>query len=297
MESDQYSSWSELFKIQCRAFQVIDHLSPRPAAPSKPTGSIAGNKESDPPKSDDHWDCLDTIVLQWIYGTISNDLLHTILKPNTTAYDAWTAVENIFLDNKSSRAIHLLQKFSNTRLDGFPNVSAYCQELKVLANQLANVNAPVTNDRLVLQLIAGLNEQYEGIATILQQEPLPSFYTARSKLVQVEQRKAEQALAASKSVGTALVAGTSRSITPDNRTNSARNSDRYRGRGRTCGRGRVRGQSGRGHTPWFSQFPSHWNFPFAPQWPPNWSGSQQPANQSQWPAPPCPYPSISTRSQ
>ncbi|XP_022036866.1 uncharacterized protein LOC110939603 [Helianthus annuus] len=206
METGQYASWSELFKIQCRAFLVIDHLSPKPPAPA-----ASSSKDTDKDKDkvttpvDDQWDRLDAIVLQWIYATISNDLLHTILKPNTTAYDAWTTLEGIFQDNKSSRAIHLLHKFSNTRLDGFSNVSAYCQQLKMIADQLANVGSPVENDRLVLQLISGLNEQYEGIATILQQQdPLPTFYEARSKLVLVESRKTEQALNMAQTAGTPL---------------------------------------------------------------------------------------------
>ncbi|XP_021986807.1 uncharacterized protein LOC110883325 [Helianthus annuus] len=130
METGQYASWSELFKIQCRAFLVIDHLSPKPtesSASSSQTGDKDGKDKSTPPPPESSWDRLDAIVLQWIYSTISNDLLHTILKPNTTAYEAWKTLENIFQDNKSTRAIHLLQKFSNTQLDAYPNMSAYCQ--------------------------------------------------------------------------------------------------------------------------------------------------------------------------
>lgn len=295
MESGQYASWSELFKIHCRAFLVHDHLSPRPDPP-KPVTSPS-DKESQPPKSDDEWDRLDAIVLQWIYGTISNDLLHTILKPNSTAYAAWIAIENIFQDNKSSRAIHLLHKFSNTRLDGFPNVSAYCQELKMLADQLANVNTPVDNDRLVLQLIAGLNEQYEGIATILQQqEPLPSFYTARSKLVQVESRKAEQALHASKTAGTALATGTSQQPQHDNRPDYERS--RGRGRGRFKGRGRGRNFAGRGRFSFYNNQGPFWQPPYPPS---PWHQTRtaphaQQAQQFSWPSPPCPYPTTSARS-
>lgn len=53
----------------------------------------------------------------------------------------------------------------------------------MLADQLANVGSPVSNDRLVLRLVAGLNENYSGIATIIQQsDPLPTFYKAQSML-------------------------------------------------------------------------------------------------------------------
>ncbi|XP_022032070.1 uncharacterized protein LOC110933141 [Helianthus annuus] len=182
MESGQYTSWWQLFKIHCRAYLVIDHLAPKPVSASGSSKDTDKNKQS---KQDDSCDQLDAIVLKWIYGTISNDLLHTILKPNTTAHDAWTTLEGIFQDNKTSRAIHLLHKFSNTHLDGFPNVSTYCQQLKVLANQLANDGSSVDNDRLVLQLISSLNEQYEGIATILQNR------TEISLLVLVEEELVE----------------------------------------------------------------------------------------------------------
>ncbi|XP_022032109.1 uncharacterized protein LOC110933183 [Helianthus annuus] len=257
METGQYASWSELFKIQCRAFLVIDHLSPKPAQTTGSSSSTVDKEKTTTPPIESSWDRLDAIVLQWIYSTISNDLLHNILKPNTTAYEAWKTLKNIFQDNKSSRAIHLLQKFSNTRLDGYPYMSAYCQQLKVLADQLANVGSPVDNEHLVLQLLSGLNEQYEGIATIIQQQdPLPTFYDARSKLIMIESRKAEQALHTAQAAGTALHVHTSRpqpnttnttdyrsTAAPDYRTEG---SDRNRGRGRSRGRGCGHGNYGRG---------------------------------------------------
>ncbi|XP_035845915.1 uncharacterized protein LOC118492191 [Helianthus annuus] len=312
MESGQYASWSELFKIQCRASLVIDHLSPRTSSSSGPT-KAADKDTTDTTKEsqvDDSWDRLDAIVLQWIYATISNDLLHTILKPNTTAYDAWKTLEGIFQDNKSSRSIHLLHKFSNTRLDGFPNVSAYCQQLKVLADQLANVGSPVDYDRLVLQLIAGLNDQYAGIATILQQQdPLPNFYEARSKVMLVESRKAEQALLMAQTAGTALNANSNMSQPPANSNDYRHNPDRHRGRGRSRGRGRGRNSWGRGRhnntynpqTGWPNQLPvwpnsaqhQSWNGPAAPQpaSPQQWAASQT----HSWVSSPCPYPTAPSR--
>lgn len=79
------------------------------------------------------------------------------------------------------------QKLTTTRLDSFSDVTSYCQAMKLLADQLANVGAPVSNKRLVLQIIAGLSEQYDGIAMLIQQsDPLPDFYDVRSKLIMEE---------------------------------------------------------------------------------------------------------------
>ncbi|XP_076893593.1 uncharacterized protein LOC143545628 [Bidens hawaiensis] len=153
MEFAQYSTWPELFKIHCKAYQVFDHLSPRPTS----TTSSSTPKEADPKtpqktetKTNEDWERIDSIFLQWIYGTISTDLLNTIMKKDTTAAVAWSALEDIFQDNKIVRAIHLNNKLSNTRINNFANASAYCQELKVLADQLSNVDAPVDDTKLVM---------------------------------------------------------------------------------------------------------------------------------------------------
>ncbi|XP_074327142.1 uncharacterized protein LOC141665058 [Apium graveolens] len=170
MENVQYSSWAELFKITARAYQVLDHIVP-PSATEKAKEALS-KTETDK----NLWDRLDAIVLQWIYGTISTDLLHTILEPSSTAQQACDRLRDVFQDNRNSRALYLGNQFSSTFLQDFPNCSAYCEKLKVLADQLANIGSPVSNDRLVLRLVAGLNENYSGIATIIQQsDPLPNF--------------------------------------------------------------------------------------------------------------------------
>ncbi|KAJ9535279.1 hypothetical protein OSB04_un001625 [Centaurea solstitialis] len=69
IEKVQYTSWAELFKIHAKAFLVIDHIVPPRDSTVEPA----------------LWSRLDAVVLQWIYGTISNDLLHTILEPDSTA--------------------------------------------------------------------------------------------------------------------------------------------------------------------------------------------------------------------
>ncbi|GKC67352.1 ribonuclease H-like domain-containing protein, partial [Tanacetum coccineum] len=109
-----------------------------------------------------------------------------------------------------SRALYLEQKFTNLRLDNFSNVSDYCQELKVLADQLSNIGSPVSNDRLVLQLVAGLNESYDSVASHLQHtDPLPQFYEARSRLILEETRKEKQAATNATTAGSALLTTTS----------------------------------------------------------------------------------------
>lgn len=97
--------------------------------------------------------------------------------------EAWNRLRDIFQDNKNSCIVTLEAEFSNTKMENFPNVSAYCQRLKSLADQLKNVGAPVSESRLVIQLVSGLTHAYRGGGTLIRQsDPLPPFYQARSML-------------------------------------------------------------------------------------------------------------------
>ncbi|KAK4340972.1 hypothetical protein RND71_039473 [Anisodus tanguticus] len=174
IENVQYATWAELFKIHARSHQVIHHIIP--AAP---------DDTKVPKREDDHklWTTLDATALQWIYSTISTGLLQTIIEPDTTAMAAWDRLRDIFQDNQNSRPVTLEQNFSHVNMENFMNVSAYCKRLKELADQLRSVGAPVSEDRLVLQMVVGLSEAYSGVRTLLRQSnPLPRFYQARSML-------------------------------------------------------------------------------------------------------------------
>ncbi|XP_048497635.1 uncharacterized protein LOC125496256 [Beta vulgaris subsp. vulgaris] len=186
MENVQYSTWAELFKVHARSNKVLHHIMP----PAK-------GKEQPPPSTDaekEMWATLDATVLSWIYSTISRDLLNTIIEPDSTAMEAWDRLRDIFQDNEHSRAVALEQEFSTTSMEDFSNVSAYCQRLKSLADQLKNVGAPVSDSRMVLQLVGGLTRPYRGVGTLIRQSnPLPPFYKARSMLTLEEAGMAKEA--------------------------------------------------------------------------------------------------------
>jgi hypothetical protein len=49
------------------------------------------------------WDRMDCTIRSWIYGTISNDLVETVLKPRASARVIWLVVESRFPDNQEQR--------------------------------------------------------------------------------------------------------------------------------------------------------------------------------------------------
>lgn len=167
-EGTQYNNWSTLMQLHCRAHMVLDHIIP--AAPPSPTTE----SEADKVAAKAMWQRLDDIVRQWIYGTISNDLLNTILDQEDSALDAWNRLVRLFQSNKSARSLHLDTLFTTTKLDQFSGIKPYCTCIKVLSDNLRSVGAPVSNDIMVLRLLQGLTAKYKSFRTNVQHRvPLP----------------------------------------------------------------------------------------------------------------------------
>ncbi|XP_021723721.1 uncharacterized protein LOC110691096 [Chenopodium quinoa] len=119
--------------------------------------------------------------------------MNSIIDPDDTALDAWKRLEEFFLNNKSARALQLDAQFTNTRLEQFDGVKAYCTHLKSLTDSLKNVGDKVSDNRMALQLLKGLTEVYKPFRTsVRHMNPLPSFDTLRSMLELEEQGNATE---------------------------------------------------------------------------------------------------------
>ncbi|XP_074300108.1 uncharacterized protein LOC141631319 [Silene latifolia] len=70
-----YRLWVRLFKLHVRGYKVLSHIDGTPAPP-----------ETD--ASYESWHEVDPHVLQWIYGTLSDELLPRVLEGESTARQA-----------------------------------------------------------------------------------------------------------------------------------------------------------------------------------------------------------------
>ncbi|XP_022014765.1 uncharacterized protein LOC110914273 [Helianthus annuus] len=118
---------------------------------------------------------------------MSDDLLARNLAPESTALEAWNRLKAIFLNNKSARAAALEHEFNNLTLKSMPSLEVYCQRIKDLGDQLNDVDSPVNDQRLVLQLVHGLLEEYDTVGSYINQS-IPSWETACSMLQLEHQR-------------------------------------------------------------------------------------------------------------
>ncbi|XP_027922758.1 uncharacterized protein LOC114180655 [Vigna unguiculata] len=101
METSQYHSWATLFKVQAKVHFVLKHIIP--PTESATITTYQTTKAANLPL----WNRLDVVVLQWIYATISPNILTSILVANDSVANAWQHVTDLFQDNKNSRAVYL----------------------------------------------------------------------------------------------------------------------------------------------------------------------------------------------
>ncbi|XP_074277379.1 uncharacterized protein LOC141601017 [Silene latifolia] len=232
MDNDQYPLWVALFTNHAKSNRVLHHIIHPKVAPT-------------PPSTDDEkemWETLDATVLQWIYSTVTTELLEIIVEPNSTTMEAWTRLADLFQDNQNSRVVTLEQEFSHIEMADFSSVSAYCQRLKSLADQLKNVGSPVSQNRLVLQLVSGLSPAYHHVGTIIRQaNPLPNFFKARSMLALEEAGLAKQEATGSGS-SAALFSRGNADIDNGGKSSVSTNSKGGRGNG-----GKKKGNKGKGN--------------------------------------------------
>ncbi|XP_076889994.1 uncharacterized protein LOC143540929 [Bidens hawaiensis] len=111
----------------------------------------------------------------------SDEILGRILQDESTAHQAWNRLQDIYLNNKGHRATALETEFSNLRLQNFPSIEAYCQRIRDVGNQLADVGIPMSDERMVIHLVNGLLIEYDATGSYINQA-MPTWERAFSML-------------------------------------------------------------------------------------------------------------------
>ena len=184
-----YPRWREQFLLAVTKYSLLDHV------------------HSDSVSALADWTRMDAVVKSWLYSTVSADLADAVIDHRASAREAWLAIEDHFLGNQETRALHLDAKF-RAFAQGDLYITEYCKRFKKMADDLADLNEHVTDRTLVLNVLRGLNERYKDIGVHLRRgRPFPSFAAVRNELLLEEINMVQHPVAPS----TALVAtGSSR---------------------------------------------------------------------------------------
>jgi hypothetical protein len=100
-----------------------------------------------------------------------------------TARHLWLAIENQFLSNREQRTLHLDTAF-HTFVQGDLSINEYCRKFKAMADDRADLDAPVEDRILVLNILQGLNQRFEHVCSIIRRySPFLNFLKVQDDLL------------------------------------------------------------------------------------------------------------------
>ncbi|CAL1396165.1 unnamed protein product [Linum trigynum] len=156
--------------------------------------------------------------------------------------EAWTILECMFASQSRQRVIHLKEKLRHETLTN-RLVVIYLQTMRTTVAELDLINAPVTNEDLILYVLRGLPEEYGKITvSIRARDTTIHFEDLRDRLVGFEADRVAVRSAQLPAPTTAFSsvhsrpcspgryihpAGGSHGISPARRSSSPRSSDAY----------------------------------------------------------------------
>ncbi|XP_010229748.1 uncharacterized protein LOC104582111 [Brachypodium distachyon] len=176
LQEGNYDLWRILFCKVFGKFSVADHI------------VVTADPLHHP---DPKWIQDDFTIVSWLYTTVSSDVLCLIIVPQDSARAVWLKIEELFLDNQTTRTVYLDAEFHNLQ-QGNMNVTEYCTRLKTLPDSLRNLGKPVSDAELVHSTLHGLHRDLQHLIPILTREvPLPSFWNVRLFLLSEETRLAK----------------------------------------------------------------------------------------------------------
>ncbi|VFQ89159.1 unnamed protein product [Cuscuta campestris] len=174
LSQPNYKKWSRLFLLLVRRFNLKGYIN----------GSVVPLSDDD-----DEWFQLDALLQGWILSTITDEVSDLVISSVSTASALWKVIHDLFHDNKHARAMQLEHEFRTT-VKGNSTMAAYCQQLQNLADWLDDVDAPVSQHQLVLQMLRGLPADLQGQTSFLQfQDPMPTFLQVRSALMLLDRQR------------------------------------------------------------------------------------------------------------
>jgi hypothetical protein len=103
------------------------------------------------------WDRMDNVIKSWIWGTTSPDIQDVTQQCGHMARDAWLALENHFLSNRKTHALHIDATFRSF-IQGDLSVNDYCQKLRDIAYSLSDLGIEIADRVLMLNVLHGLNK-------------------------------------------------------------------------------------------------------------------------------------------
>jgi transposase InsO family protein len=163
LDEHNYMAWVFQFRPILRTNDLMGIVDGSEPCPPK---FIPGPTKDSPAKLNPAftlWEKKDQYLLSWFIATLSEKILSTVYGLETSR-QVWCALANRFAAPSKTRIQELRRQLQGLR-QGNKSCSDYVHAAKTLADHLAMVGKPVSDEDLISYIIGGLNPRYNAFIT------------------------------------------------------------------------------------------------------------------------------------
>ncbi|KAF5481156.1 hypothetical protein F2P56_001832 [Juglans regia] len=131
----------------------IDGSNPCPILGTNPTAKARVARS--------RWIRQDKLLLNGIFASVSKSIM-PLIAASGTSREAWLKLTHLYA-NRSPTRVMLLKDTLTSLTRGSKSVTEYLQQIKTIADELALVDSPLTNDDLTLYILNGLGSDFRDI--------------------------------------------------------------------------------------------------------------------------------------
>ena len=133
------------------------------------------------------WRHQDRMILSQIYSSLTPEIMAQIIE-HSTSHFAWTMLEKIFASSSLAIIMQLHLELQSTKKDSISMID-YLMKIKGIADSLAAIGEPVSEQDQIMNLFAGPGAYYNAFMTeINTRDDRVSLETVQSMLVSFEHR-------------------------------------------------------------------------------------------------------------
>ncbi|KAB2626027.1 hypothetical protein D8674_017687 [Pyrus ussuriensis x Pyrus communis] len=131
------------------------------------------------------WIRQDQLLLHAILASVSPQVISLIASAKTSK-EAWDKLLHLFASKARARVLGLKERLTLLRRENKP-ISEYLQEVRIIADELAIIDVPLSDDDLLLYILNGVGSDFKEIAAVVRsRDTLISFENLHDKLVEHE---------------------------------------------------------------------------------------------------------------
>lgn len=131
-----------------------------------------------------HWYQQDQLLLTWLRSSLSETILNPVVSC-TTSSQLWQQLRQSFSASSRARLTELRRSLQTTTKGG-SSCLEFCQPIRAIADELAFIGFPISDDDLVIQILTGLGSDFNSVVAAANAKDHLSFAELQSMLLSHE---------------------------------------------------------------------------------------------------------------